>query len=152
MFKFKEHPYNLLLLTAIILSFLFAFNQIAGINFHDSISLIPIVIILWALPIILALFWILYLTTRKFLYSTTLARAHIFITIFTAAFIVTVLYCGINPFQPMGHRYYYDFTKMDNYKLVGRTIQVVFIILSVGQCTYVANILLGLFFRKRVNK
>jgi hypothetical protein len=153
MFNFKEQPYKLLLLSAIALSFLLTVLQIAGIEFQDmTMFLIPLVIIMWTIPVTLIFFWLLYSLTKRLLYSKAITWTHIIITIVTAVFIVTVLYHGINPMQPIGRRYY-DTSVTDNQRLIGKTVQVVFITLICGQCSFIANVLLGLFvsIRRKIN-
>ena len=96
----------------------------------------PLAIIAWIIPLLLVSFWLLYLLTKRFLYSTTITRIHVFTTVATTILIVIVLYMGIHPQQPA--------SLIDRQQLIGNAMQILFIIFVCAQGTYVANVLLGL--------
>jgi hypothetical protein len=151
MFNFKKRSYDFLLLTAIALILLLFFDnkKIKEIDLDDTSSMIPITFILWTIPICLILFWTLYSTTKKLLYSTVLTRIHTIITILSVIFIIAVFYWGSNPFEPIGRRYFDSY----QYEETGRRIQLVMDILLIGQFVYVVNIAWGLFkYSKSINK
>ena len=149
MLNFKEQPYKLLLISSFAVSLLLILLPIFGIKFqNENMFLIPLVLILWTIPLFLIFFWLLYLLTKRLLYSKAITWTHIFITIATAVFILTVLYIGINPLQPTARRYY-DTSVTDSQKVVSRIINISFIVLICGQSTYIVNILVGLFTKAR---
>jgi len=139
MLNIKERPYGLLLFTAIALSLAFAFPPMTRIDFQDKTMFgVPLTIIVWIIPLLLVSIWLFYLLTNRFLYSMSITRIHIFITVFTTICIAIILYIGINPSQFI----------IDRHELIGNTIQILFITLVCGQCTYLVNVLLGLFQKK----
>jgi hypothetical protein len=133
----KERPYGLLLFTAIALSLALVFLSIAYIDFQDSGMFgVPLTIMVWIIPSLLIFFWLLYLPTKRFLYSTTFTWTHILVTVSTTIILVIVLCIVFTPLLPTSHGYP---------ELIGDVIRIVFIMFTIGQCTYLANVLLGLF-------
>jgi hypothetical protein len=144
MLNIKERPYGLLLFTAIALSLALVFPPIANINFQDKIMFsVPLAIMVWIIPLLLITFWLLYLLTKGFLYSRSITWIHVLITISTTILTVIVLYIGINPLQPTYA------SSIDRQKLIGNTMQILFIVFVCGQCTYLANVLLGRFTKNK---
>lgn len=142
-----QRPHRLLLFTAIGLSLLLVLLQMTNKGFQpESLFLVPLVVIAWAIPITLTLFWILYLLTKKFMYSKVLAWTHVLFTVFTAVFLLIVLYSGFDPWNPLAHRYY-DTGAFDNQRIIGWVVRIVFVVLISGQGIYVVNVLRGLFIR-----
>ena len=141
MHNIKERPDRLLLFTAIISLFALVFPSLGNIDFQDKTMFsLPLVIMVWTIPLLLIAFWLLYLMTRRFLYSMTIARIHIFITVSATILMVTVLYIGFNPSQLTN----------DRHQFIGNAMQILFIIFVCGQFAYLANVLLGLFRRHKV--
>jgi len=139
----KERPYGLLLFTAIAISLAFVFPPIANIDFQEiTMFSIPLAIMAWIIPMLLLSLWLLYLLTRRFLYSMTITWIHVLITVLATILIVTILYIGLNPSQ----------LKNNRYELIGNAIQILFVILVFGQLTYLANVLLGLFTKRQMNR
>jgi len=137
MLNIKDRPYQLLLFTAIVLSVAFVFPPMAHIDFQDKTMFsVPLAIIVWLIPLLLIFFWLLYLLTKRFLYSATITRIHVLITVATTMLIVVVLYMGIHPLQPA--------FLIDRQQLIGNAMQILFILFVCAQGTYLANILLGL--------
>lgn len=133
----KERPYRLLLFTAIALSLALVFLSIAYIDFQDiAMFSIPLAIIVWIIPSLLIFFWLLYLPTKRLLYSTTITWTHVLITVSTTILMVTILCIVFIPLQPITPGYI---------ELIGNATRIVFIMFVVGQCTYIVNVLLGLF-------
>ena len=133
----KERPYGLLLFTAIALSLALVFLSIAYIDFQDKTMFsVPLAIMVWIIPLFLVFFWLLYLPTKKFLYSITITWTHILVTISTAILIVVVLCVVFIPLQPISSGYP---------ELIGNATRIVFVSFVFGQCTYLVNVLLGLF-------
>ena len=137
MLNIKDRPYGLLLFEAIALSLVFVFSPLAHINFEDKTMFsFPLAIIAWIIPLLLITFWLLYLLTKRFLYSTTITRIHVFITFTTTVSIVIVLYLGIHPLQSS--------SSIDRQELIGNAMQILFILFVCAQCIYLTNVLLGL--------
>ena len=133
----KESPYGLLLFTSIALSVALGFLSIAYIDFQDKTMFsVPLAIMVWIIPSLLIFFWLLYLPTKKFLYSTTITWTHVLITVSTTILIVVVLCIVFIPLEPVSSGYQ---------ELIGNAIRIVFIMFVFGQCTYLVNFLFGLF-------
>ena len=133
----KERPYGLLLFTAIALSVALGFLSIAYLDFQNiAMFSVPLAIMVWIIPSLLIFFWLLYLPTKRFLYSTTITWTHVLITVSTTILMVTILCIVFIPLQPITPGYI---------DLIGNASRIVFIMFVFGQCTYLANVLLGLF-------
>jgi hypothetical protein len=133
----KERPYGLLLFTAIALSVAHVFLSIAYIDFQDiTMFSVPLAILVWIIPSLLVFFWLLYIPTKRFLYSTAITWIHVLITVSTTILMVTILCIVFIPLQPITPGYI---------ELIGNAIRIVFIMFVFGQCTYLVNFLLGLF-------
>jgi hypothetical protein len=136
----KKSPYQLLLLTAIALLFVLVFSPIAKMDFQDvKMFSVPLVTMLWIIPVLLIVLWLLYVFTNRFLYSVTITQIHVFITVFATVSILIVLYVGINPSQRV----------TNNHDLIGKSMQLTSIIFVSAQLLYLANVLLGLFTIKK---
>ena len=134
--NFRKEPFALLLLTTIILLFVLALRPISNTDFHDKVMFgVPLNKMVWIIPFFLISFWLLYLATKKCLYSTKATWVHVIATVASTLLIVSILYFGINPTQ----------TISENHELVGNIIQIVTLIFIVGQFTYIGNLILGLF-------
>lgn len=150
MFNFRERPYNLFLFTAMVVSLVLVFLSLSHTGFRDNtMFLVPLAFIIWIIPLLLLFFWVLYLLTRRFLYSNALTRVHVFLTVFTVVLILAALYLGINPLQPAASRYY-DTVAKSGWQMVAGSIQIVLILLICGQCIYIVNVLLGVLVKKRI--
>jgi len=149
MLNIKERPYGLLLFTAIALLSALVFPPIAQMDFQDKTMFsVPLAIIVWIIPSLLIFFWLLYLLTKRFLYSMALMRIHVLITVSATILILIVLYIGINPLQASSHSYY-DTSLIDRQELIGNAMRILFAIFVCGQFTYLANVLLGLITKNK---
>lgn len=134
MLNIKEKPYGLLLLAAIGLSLTFVLLPTTRIDIENiTILSVPALGITWVIPLLLLFFWLLYILTKKFLYSRAITWIHVMITVIATILIVTVLYIGINPSQVANNRY----------ELIGNAIQILSILFIVGQLSYLVNVLMG---------
>ncbi len=134
MLNIKEKPYGLLLLAAIGLSLTFVLLPTTRIDIENiTILSVPALGITWVIPLLLLFFWLLYILTKKFLYSKAITWIHVMITVIATILIVTVLYIGINPSQVAN----------DRYELIGNAIQILSILFIVGQLAYLVNVLMG---------
>lgn len=141
MHNIKDRPDRLLLFTAILLLVALVFPSFGDTDFQDkTIFSVPLAIMVWMIPLLLIAFWLLYLITKQFFYSMTIARIHIFITVSATVLMVTVLYIGLNP----------SHLTNDRHEFIGNAMQILFIIFGCAQFAYVGNVLLGLFRRHKV--
>jgi len=82
--KILNQPFNLLLVTAILLmalSFL-TWGQSTDIHLHDSYFVFSTILPVWASSIIIFLVWLIYQLTRKILWKRFLTWFHVIVTIF----------------------------------------------------------------------
>ncbi len=136
----KENPFALLLFTTIVLLFALSLRPISNLDFADKVMFgIPLNNMVWIIPFFLISFWLVYLITKKYLYSVTAIWVHVLTTVISTLLIVSILYIGINPTQKVAA----------NYELVGNAIQLVTLLFLAGQFVYIGNFVLGLFKVKR---
>ena len=132
----RKSPHQLLLLTAIALLFMLVISPMAKIDFQDKTMFsLPLAAMLWIIPLFLMCLWLLYLLTNGFLYSVTMTRIHVLLTVLATILVLTVLYIGINPSQGTS----------ENHRLIGDSMQILSLIFVFAQLIYLANVLLGLF-------
>jgi hypothetical protein len=137
----KKKPEQLLLFTAIALLFILIFFPIAKLDFQDvKLFSVPVKTIFWIIPLFHIFLWVLYLLTKKFLYSIAGTWIHTIITFLVTILILTFLFVGISPSQRI----------TENHETIGNVIQILFIIFVFVQLFFVANILLGALTTKRV--
>jgi hypothetical protein len=134
--NFRREPFALLLLTTILLLFVLALRPISSVAFQDKVMFgVPLDNMVWVIPCFLISFWLLYLVTKKFLYSKIATWVHVIATVTSTLLMVSILFIGINPTQ----------TISEQHELVGNIIQIVTLLFIVGQLTYIGNLILGLF-------
>lgn len=131
----KENPFVLLLFTTIALLFALSLRPTPNLDFSDKVMFgIPLDNIVWIIPFFLIYFWLIYLISKKYLYSISAIWMHVLITIVSALLIVAILYIGTNPTQLVSTKH----------ELVGNIIQIVTLLFFIGQLIYIVNIVLGL--------
>jgi hypothetical protein len=141
MFNIKNNPYQLLLLTAIVLLFTLLFSPMAKMDFQDlKMFNIPLATMLWIIPLLLISLWLLYGFTNRFLYSTAITWIHVFITVLITILILIVLFVSINPPQGI----------TENHETIGSLMQILSLIFILAQLIYLANVLLGLLMPKKI--
>jgi len=157
MFKFKERPYNLLLLTAILLFIagLFSGNFPIDILLHDTYFVLPITYLLWFPSFVLAFFWLLYLLTKRFLFSKVLMWTHITLTIICSVFIHVIPYLSVYSSAGLAGapRRYYDNDISNKYRVfnnMNTIILLTLIVLLLGQLIYFVNLIIGFYKRKNL--
>ena len=83
--QIRNKPYHLLLLTGLILVFtsVFFYDRNSTVDLHvlDTYFVIAHAHILWLLAIMASAVWIIYLLTKKILYSKALTWSHVIITL-----------------------------------------------------------------------
>jgi hypothetical protein len=133
--NFRKEPVALLLLTTIFLLFVLALRPISSVGFQDKVMFgVPLDNMVWIIPCFMISFWLLYLATKKFLYSTTATWIHVIATVISILIIISILYIGINPTQ----------TISKHHELLGTIIEIVTLFFIVGQLIYIGNLILGL--------
>jgi hypothetical protein len=133
--NFRKEPFALLLLTTIVLLFILALRPVSNVDFQDKVMFgVPLDNMVWIIPCFLISFWLLYLATKKFLYSKTATWVHVIATVASTFLIVSILYIGINPTQATS----------EQHELIGNLIQLVTLLFIAGQLTYLGNLILGL--------
>ncbi len=105
----------------------------------------------WTIPMVLLVFYLLYLLSNSLLLSKALSWVHIVFTIITALFLVTTpiwlsLFATYGPGMP---RHYYDSigTYLASYNTLDKTIQkllLILFVLATGQLFYIINLFLGI--------
>ena len=140
--NFRKEPFALLLLTTIILLFVLALRPISNVDFQDKVMFgVPLNNMVWIIPCFLISFWLLYLATKRFLYSTTATLVHVIATVASTLVIISILYIGISPTQ----------TISKYHELLGNVIQIVTLFFIVGQLIYIGNLILGLSKGQKMN-
>ena len=138
----RKEPFALLLFTTIILLFVLALRPISNFDFQDKEMFgVPLNNMVWIIPSFLISFWLLYIATKKYLYSKTATWVHVIATIASTLLIISILYIGINPTQ----------TISEQHELVGSIIQIVTLLFIVGQMTYIGNVIFGLLRKHKAN-
>lgn len=135
-----KKPEYLLLVSSLVFFLSSVFFLTEEINFQEiKIFSVPIKTMFWIIPFYHSFLWLLYLLTKKFLYSITMAWIHVLANVFTTALIIIILFSSINPSRITN----------DRYELIGNAMQSLFLIFVFVQLIFVANILLGALSIKR---
>ena len=163
MLNFKKRPYNLLLITAILLFGLAIFTFDSTIDFilfgkHYSV---PLTILLWLNTIILLIFWLLYMVTKRLLFSPFLTKTHIIFTVSLSLILVAIAFTFIySSAGSNGPRRYYDYgdvlNKFKVFNNMSPIISIALVLLIFGQLIFFINLLPGIYnkaaFTKQINK
>jgi cytochrome c oxidase subunit 1 len=152
--QIKQRPYNLLLLTGLLLVltsfFKLSQNSTIDLHFHDTYFVIAHTHIFWLLAALALFMWTLYLLTNKILYSKALTWTHVIITILTLFIFALTVFFGDNILNPKPFRYY-DYSNWNSsemYSTLIKTIAIIILILLFGQILFIVNLIAGLFKRK----
>ena len=151
----KQKPYNLLLLTGLILVltsfFVLKQNNSVDIHIHDTYFVIARTHVFWFLAILALFVWTLYLLTNKILYSKALTWIHVIITILTLLLFAFTLSFGDSFMNstPRRNYDYSDWNSFDNTTGFTKAIAISIFVLLYGQVIYVINFIAGLI--KRLN-
>ncbi|MEO9022277.1 MAG: hypothetical protein ABI237_11260 [Ginsengibacter sp.] len=150
--QIRKRPYNLLLLTGLILIltcfFFFNQNTTIDIHLHDTYFVIAHSHFFWLLAIPALMIWTIYLLTNKILYSKALTWVHVIITISTLVLLASTLFMGESLFNP-APKHYYDYSSWNSSVTTPARIiaDTIFILLS-GQIIFIINFIAGIFKRK----
>jgi hypothetical protein len=134
----RKEPFVLLLFTTVILLFTFTLRPITTLDFQDKVMFgIPLDNMVWFIPFFLLTFWLVYLTTNKILYSTTITWVHVLATVILTLLIVILSYIGFLPSKGT----------IERHELVGNTMQFLALLFLFGQIFFLLNIGLGIIKR-----
>ena len=154
MFNFKKRPYHLLLLTAILLfiATFFVNNQSLDMRLHDTYFIISFPHLFWQIIILLLIFWMLYLFTKRILFSKVLTWTHIVLLVLTSISLAGILF--YSNFQGIAGptRRYYDFSNWETMAQpngLARGIMVILLAIFLGVIIYIINLFAGLIKRFR---
>ncbi len=103
---------------------------------------VPVKTMFWTIPCYHVFLWLLYLLTKKFLYSITITWIHTIITVLITTLILIVLFFGINSSQGI----------IENHETIGNLIQLLFLIFVFTQLVYMANLLLGFLTKRKIDQ
>jgi hypothetical protein len=138
-----KKPEYLLLVASLVFFLPFAFFPTDENIFQDiKMFSVPVKTTFWIIPFYHIFLWLLYLLTKKFLYSITITRIHTVITVLVTSLILIVLFFGINPSQRI----------TENYETIGNLIQLLFLIFIFTQLVYMANLLLGFLTKRKIDQ
>lgn len=149
----KRKPYNLLLLTGLVLVLTSFFvskqDDSVDIHIHDTIFVIAHTHIFWLLAILSFFVWVLYILTNGILYSKALVWAHVIITNLTLLLLGLILFFGSSFGNPTPGRYLNssDWNFFENYIAFTKAIGITMFVLMIGQMIFVINFILGLLTR-----
>lgn len=139
MLNIKQNPHGLLLFAAIALVFMLTLPPIGSMDFQGVTMFgVPFTTMAWMIPFSLVSLWLLYLVTKRFLYSMTITWINVLATLAATILIVPLVYIGMNPSH--------DASVM--HEFIGNTMQMLFVMFVCGQFAYLANVLLGVFRRR----
>ena len=150
--QLKRNPYHLLLLTALLLflsSFLVRQGKTVDIHLHDTYIVIAQAHVMWLFTSMVWLLWLLYLLTRKLLYSQSLTWVHVIITLVTVVLLVFPLYFGSSMFEAPVRREN-DHSNWSAFEEYSRNIKIFSYCIAAlifGQVTFAINLVAGLFKR-----
>jgi cytochrome c oxidase subunit I len=154
--RLKQRPYNLLLLTAVLLfvAELISINSALAIGLHDTYYTFPLTYFIWTPTFLLVLFWFLYVATKHFLFSKALVWAHIVLTIITSVYILALPFLLSKTFEGLAGmpRRYYDIGQTKTFTFFvyfAKSAILLAFVLALGQLTYLVNLGVGLY--RRIN-
>ena len=150
-FKHSYKPYHLLLGTAILFFILSFFNYgslgTLDIHMHDSYLVLGYSSVLQALAILSLMILLLYLVNNPFLYSATLSKVHIGVTICTFILFAFSLFIDQKGIATKGQKHYYDISAWGYFSHLTTGMKILMIsiaILVAGQLIFVVNLIAGL--------
>ncbi len=150
MFNYKKHPYNLFLVTAILILICstFPFDQSFFIHLYDTYFVFEFKQVFWRISLILLILWKLYLLTRRLLFSQALFRIHILSTLI-CSIIVTFLFFyqnrNITGNAGMPRRYDYEPSSILHELTVSKITAIAFLLLVLVQLVYLVNLSVGFY-------
>lgn len=136
----RKSPYTLLLFTAVALLAALVFSPAEGLQWQDKAMLtIPLPVMVWVIPSLLVITWLVYLLTCASLYSRIITWLHVCITVITIFIISAVLVTGTNP-GPQA---------LANHEQIGLAMQLACLLFLLAQPLLGINAAMGIY-RKHV--
>lgn len=159
MFNFKERPYNLLLLTAIVIliASFFVSHEKVDFHLHDTYFIIALAHLFWGTSGLLLILWTLYIFTQRFLFFKFLMWTHVILTIITLVLLVAISFYSNHYYEGLAGmpRRYYDYGSWDTFLLYNnltKAVLITFLIIGLGLLAFIINLIFGLFKNlKRLN-
>jgi cytochrome c oxidase subunit I len=151
MFQFNKRPYNLLLLTAVIIliASFFAFDQTIDIHFNDTYFIIATKLSFWIIVILLLMFWILYLLVKRILFSKVLTWINVILLVVTSTFFVVISFYSNYFYEGLAGmpRRYYDYNSWNTltfYNNLTKGVLVTILLVILGLIIFIINLVIGL--------
>lgn len=151
MFNLKKRPYNLILLTAIVIliTSFFASDEVIDFHFHDTYFILPSAYLFLATTGWLLLFWILYMLTHRFLFSKVLTWAHVIMTALPLVLLIGIWFYSNNYYEGLAGmpRRYYDYNNWEGIVLnnnLTKVVLITFVLTALGFFTFLINLVIGL--------
>lgn len=152
MFHIKKRPYNLILLTAILILIASFFTSDETVDFHlnDTYFIIPSQYLFWATTGLLMVLWIMYIVTHRFLFSKVLTWVHVIMTTLALVLLIGSSVYFNNYYEGLAGmpRHYYDYNNWNGIVLNNNLTNVVlttFLIMSLGFFAFLINLIVGVF-------
>lgn len=152
MFKLKKHPYNLLLLAAILffIASIFMSNQALDMHLYDTYFILSLFHFIWSIIILLLLFWTFNLLTSHILFSKVLTWLHIVLIVLASISLVAILFYSNYQGIAGTPRAYYDFSSWETIVQSGsltKGIALIILIIISGVFIYILNLTMGVIKR-----
>ena len=147
--RLKQYPFHLLLLTgfALLLTTFFLDSKATiDIHIHDTYFVFAQRQVYYIFVVVVWFLWLLYLLTRKVLYSTAFIRMHVIVTLVTIFLLLLLLNTGGNIFNAKPKRFfdYNDWNTFNRYQRATSWFNYVLLFLLVGQITFIVNLVVGI--------
>jgi heme/copper-type cytochrome/quinol oxidase subunit 1 len=146
--KLLRQPYFLFVLIAPILLLIsfFVKEKIIDIHFHDTMYVISLAHIFWAIAILLFLGWGIYKLVVKVLWSKYLTWFHVVTTLFFFIFLIIISFLSAKP-PSQALNWKIRNQEIQGEKIIYGSILILFI---VAQICFLVNLVGGLF--RRLNQ
>ena len=152
MFHFRERPFNLLLMAAlfILVTSFFVSGQTLNIHLHDTYYIIETALLFRVVVVLLLIFWLLHLLTRRLLFSGFLVWVQVILIMASSVLLVsiTVYSNSYNKGLAGMPRYYSDqgiWGALRLYSNFQKGVMIAFLLMSLGLFTYLVNLMARLF-------
>jgi heme/copper-type cytochrome/quinol oxidase subunit 1 len=149
--KIKQRPYNLLLLTGLVLLlasfFVLNKNNATAIDLHDTYFVIAHIHSFQLLALVVLIIWTLYLLSNKILYSKVLTWIHTIITaVMLILFAIAVCFSDfLIDSTTQRHSDYTNRSSYNTYETYNTVIAIILSMLFFGQTIFIINLIAGLF-------
>ena len=147
--KFLNPPYNLFLLTALILFIIsfFMWGQSLDLHLHDTYFVISTIYFIWAFALIFLVVWTIYKLTNKILLTKYLTWLHVVTTLIVLILLMTAGLWFDKLLPPIKREVVSYQTFLDDQQRELKVILPIAIIFIVGQVSWGINLIGGLIKR-----